>query len=52
MLASNEELARQIESLERRYDEKFKIVFQAIRQLMAKPEAPPQALTFRPKKWE
>jgi DNA-binding PadR family transcriptional regulator len=34
MLASNVELARKIESLEKKYDSQFKLVFDAIRQLM------------------
>ena len=36
-LASNTELARRLDELESRYDKQFKIVFDAIRQLMAKP---------------
>jgi len=39
MLASNAELTRHLEELERKYDGKFKVVFEAIRQLM-KPPAP------------
>ena len=38
MLASNKELAKKIEELEKKYDEQFKVVFVAIRQLMQKPE--------------
>ena len=34
MLAENEELARKLESLERKFDNQFKIVFDAIRELM------------------
>ena len=37
MLASNTELARRLDELESKYDKQFKIVFVAIRQLMAKP---------------
>ena len=37
MLISNAELARKIESLEKKYDSQFKIVFDAIRQLMIPP---------------
>ena len=49
MLAAHEELSRQIETLERRYDAKFKIVFQAIRKLMS-PTDPRslRPLGFRP----
>jgi hypothetical protein len=38
MLASNVELARRLGELEKRYDAQFKIVFQAIRELMEPPE--------------
>ena len=37
MLATNKDLARKLAQLERRYDDKFRIVFDAIRQLMAPP---------------
>ena len=35
MLASNARLARKLEALEKKYDAQFKVVFDAIRQLMA-----------------
>lgn len=35
MLASNAELARKLEVLEKKYDAQFKVVFDAIRQLMS-----------------
>jgi hypothetical protein len=38
MLASNVELARKVDALENKYDSQFKVVFDAIRQLMAPPE--------------
>ncbi len=38
MLASNTELARKLAALERKYDAQFKVVFDAIRQLMTPPE--------------
>jgi hypothetical protein len=38
MLASNADLARKLEELEAKYDDQFKVVFDAIRELMAKPE--------------
>jgi len=41
MLGSNEELARRLAALERKYDSQFKTVFDAIRQLMA-PQPPPK----------
>ena len=34
-LASNSELAKRLDDLEKKYDRKFKIVFEAIRQLMS-----------------
>ena len=39
ILASHVELARKLEALEKKYDSQFKIVFDAIRQLMAPKEA-------------
>ena len=41
MLASNEGLARKLAALEKKYDAQFKVVFDAIRQLMA-PQPPPK----------
>jgi hypothetical protein len=38
ILASNADLARKLDALERKYDAQFKVVFDAIRQLMAPPE--------------
>jgi hypothetical protein len=38
ILTSNAELARKLEALEKKYDAQFKVVFDAIRQLMAQPE--------------
>ncbi|MCI0621646.1 MAG: ORF6N domain-containing protein, partial [Acidobacteria bacterium] len=38
LLASHAELARKLEALERKYDAQFKVVFDAIRQLMNPPE--------------
>ncbi len=38
LLASNRELARRLDELEKKYDAQFKIVFDAIRQLMSSPE--------------
>ncbi len=37
MLASHEELARKLDALEKKYDAHFRVVFEAIRQLMAPP---------------
>jgi hypothetical protein len=41
LLASHSELARKLDALEKKYDAQFKIVFDAIRQLMAPPEPEP-----------
>jgi len=38
MLASNAQLARKLDALEKKYDAQFKLVFDAIRQLMTPPE--------------
>jgi hypothetical protein len=37
MLASHEELARKLDALEKKYNAQFRVVFEAIRQLMAPP---------------
>jgi hypothetical protein len=48
MLASNTELARKLDALEKKYDAQFKIVFDAIRQLMT-PQVPKKGqIGFRP----
>jgi hypothetical protein len=40
MLSSHERLARKLAALERKYDTKFKVVFEAIKQLMEPPIRP------------
>ena len=47
LLATHHELARKLESLERKYDTKFKIVFDAIRALMNPPLEPKQKIGFQ-----
>ena len=42
MLADHEELSRKLAALENKYDKQFKVVFDAIRQLMAPPPATPK----------
>jgi len=42
MLASNTHLAHKLDALERKYDRQFKVVFDAIRQLMEPPPEPPR----------
>lgn len=46
MLASNARLARQLEELEEKYDSQFKIVFDAIRELMVPPEPKKRGIGF------
>lgn len=47
ILASHKELARKIEELEKRYDSQFKIVFDAIRELMSPTENKIKRIGFR-----
>ena len=42
MLASNVELARKLNTLEKKYDTQFKVVFDAMRQLMQPPPSKPK----------
>lgn len=46
MLSSNAELAKQLEDLEKRYDRQFRIVFDAIRQLMISAEPKRKQIGF------
>ena len=46
MIASHEELAQKIDTLERKYDSQFKIVFDAIRKLMNPPLKPKRRIGF------
>jgi hypothetical protein len=47
MLISNAELARKLEGLEKKYDTQFKVVFDAIRQLMKPPEPKHKRIGFQ-----
>jgi hypothetical protein len=47
MLSSHRELARRLDDLEKKYDSQFKVVFDAIRQLMAPPEPKRRPIGFR-----
>lgn len=49
MLASNAELSRKLEVLEKKYDAQFKVVFDAIRQLMTPAESKRRPIGFRSK---
>src|SRR5258705_11450286 len=46
MLTSNAELARKLSDLERKYDSQFRVVFDAIRQLMTPPEPQRKQIGF------
>ena len=47
MLQTNADLARRLAALEKRYDAQFRVVFDAIRQLMAPPERSRRSIGFR-----
>lgn len=49
LLASHEDLARKVEVLEKKYDAQFRVVFDAIRQLMAPPKPKKNQIGFH---WE
>ena len=46
ILASNAQLARKLEALEKKYDAQFKVVFDAIRQLMTPPQPKTRRIGF------
>jgi ORF6N domain len=46
LLATHKDLAQKLEALERKYDVQFKVVFDAIRQLMAPPAPKPKRIGF------
>jgi hypothetical protein len=47
ILVSHAELARKLEELEEKYDSQFRVVFEAIRQLMAPPEEQRKKIGFQ-----
>jgi hypothetical protein len=47
MIATNKDLARRLDNLERKYDSQFKVVFDAIRQLMTPPAPKKKPIGFR-----
>ncbi len=47
MLGANEELARKLDALERKYDGQFRAVFQAIRELMTPSRRPQRTIGFQ-----
>jgi hypothetical protein len=42
LLAGNADLALRLDELEKKYDKQFRIVFDAIRELMTEPDGPPK----------
>lgn len=46
LIASNKELREKIEKLESKYDQQFKIVFDAIKQLLSAPKKPARKIGF------
>lgn len=46
MLAGHADLARRLDELEQKYDNQFRVVFDAIRQLMIPPEPPQKPCPF------
>ena len=47
MIASHKDLARRLYELEKKYDVQFKVVFDAIRQLMVPPDSPRRRIGFQ-----
>ena len=47
MIASHKDLARRLDDLEKKYDAQFKVVFDAIRQLMIPPDKKKEKIGFR-----
>lgn len=52
LITSNAELARKIDAMEKKYDAQFKVVFDAIRQLMTPPEKHKRKIGFLREKGE
>lgn len=50
MIGSNKALARRLTDLGKKYDGQFRIVFEAIRELMAEPDPNPAASASRPER--
>ena len=47
MIGSNKGLARRLKELEKKYDSQFRVVFEAIRELMAEPESKVKRIGFK-----
>jgi hypothetical protein len=50
MISSHKDLARRLDALEKKYDARFRVVFDAIRELMRPPERPKGKKGFRREK--
>lgn len=48
ILSAHADLARKLDALERKYDSQFKVVFDAIRQLMTPPAPKTKRIGFKP----
>jgi phage regulator Rha-like protein len=46
VMSTQSDLVRRLDDLEQKYDDHFKVVFDALRQLMAPPEAPSRRIGF------
>jgi hypothetical protein len=46
MVVAHKDLARKLKALEKKYDDQFKIVFEAIAELMTPPEKPRRKIGF------
>jgi hypothetical protein len=46
LIATHKDLARKLDALEKKYDSQFRVVFDAIRQLMAPPEPKKRKMGF------
>ena len=47
MIGSNKTLARRLNELEKKYDSQFRVVFEAIRELMTEPELKAKRIGFK-----
>jgi len=50
LMDTNRDLARKIEALEKKYDEQFAVVFEAIKELIAPPSPPKKQIGFHPER--
>ena len=46
MLSTHEDLKKKIESMEKKYDQQFQIIFEAIKQLLATDEKPKKKIGY------